>query len=1183
MDSNAELQPQLKKLNSSLLRLKLLDALGSGDSVKLDAILEDVKSSDCLQDPAIAGVCSLLLHYAVQVAPISIVEYIVSKRLIGDINSTDADGNTPLHLACQSSRHDVIQYLMSLPTINDCILNKQMKQPIEVVTDMSTVQLVTDARTKFVEQKANELRTAFETRNFKKLEKLLSNPRVKELLDLNGTDPVTGDTVLLEFIKKNDQEMVKFILQNGGDPFKRNVSGKLPVDYATNSAMKKLLKESSKDQSMIDPGSAAPASGPPTYKGFLKKWTNFASGYKLRWFILDTECRLSYYKSPSDIHNSCRGMINLTNAYIKLDSSETSKFEIIIRNGNNSTPVKWHLKANHVTETNRWVWALQNAIRYSKDQRAKLLVQQQPQPPLKEKVSRNRESFDSARNNNTQNIGFSHKTHQRNPSATSNVSLSSMSDAEEASITNRLSSNTTNGIANTASAKKLPKSPRIKSIKKENFGLPNINENSRLQIPDVGSAQSSIRDDSSGIVGYDSTDDFNEDRYSEGDDEENDDDDANDFDIDSNTDSMAAKASTLNTELNVIHNQLLMEIQAFKDYLKHSAGDESVDVSSLTQVCGTILTSVETLNSRYFTTLKHRDAKILRSFQRQKEVSRLWEDSIKILEFDLIDRERKIVDLEDKLKTVKRALKGGAETGGIQISAPAKEAEVQKILDESDSDDDEFFDAQEAGRSDVPTPENEIDREPSSQASTALPAYMATSSAVAGIGPSNVSSDETSSITTKVETAKAPEDWQEASIPLVSEKQKAKYEQLLDEGLFVGYEDPIRTKLPLDDKRPKISLWGVLKSMVGKDMTKITLPVSFNECTSLLQRVAEDMEYTDLIDQAAHSDDSALRMVYVAGFAASEYASTIGRIAKPFNPLLGETYEYARPDKKYRFFVEQVSHHPPISAAYAESPYWDYYGESFVKSRFMGRSFDINPLGMWFLNVRPDHGVIDKFGKKVPEELYTWKKVTSSVIGIIIGNPSVDNFGDMHLKNHVTGDSLILHFKPRGWRASSAYELKGDVVDKNGKPCYSIGGHWNSKIFARKLNPDGNPPGEPFLIWQAAPRPEKMAFNLTTFASSLNALQPHLIPYLPPTDTRFRPDQRAMEEGDYDVAPGEKQRVEDKQRAAQKYRTEKGIQYKPHFFVKKRHPVTGDEYWEFNHEYWFLRKDKKLKELGDIF
>lgn len=113
--------------------------------------------------------------------------------------------------------------------------------------------------------------------------------------------------------------------------------------------------------------------------------------------------------------------------------------------------------------------------------------------------------------------------------------------------------------------------------------------------------------------------------------------------------------------------------------------------------------------------------------------------------------------------------------------------------------------------------------------------------------------------------------------------------------------------------------------MIGKDMTRMTLPVSFNEPTSLLQRVAEDMEYADLLNVAASRSESLERMIYVAGFAASEYASTIGRVAKPFNPLLGETFEYARPDKGYRFFVEQVSHHPPIGAVYSESANWDYY------------------------------------------------------------------------------------------------------------------------------------------------------------------------------------------------------------------------------------------------------------------
>lgn len=120
----------------------------------------------------------------------------------------------------------------------------------------------------------------------------------------------------------------------------------------------------------------------------------------------------------------------------------------------------------------------------------------------------------------------------------------------------------------------------------------------------------------------------------------------------------------------------------------------------------------------------------------------------------------------------------------------------------------------------------------------------------------------------------------------------------------------VRQRLPIDDdKRPSVSLWSILKSSVGKDLTKISFPVSFNECTSMLQRMTEDMEYDACLTVAAGEEDSTKRIAFVAAFAMSNYSSTIGRIAKPFNPLLSQSFEYAIPNR-YRYISEQVSHHP---------------------------------------------------------------------------------------------------------------------------------------------------------------------------------------------------------------------------------------------------------------------------------
>lgn len=67
----------------------------------------------------------------------------------------------------------------------------------------------------------------------------------------------------------------------------------------------------------------------------------------------------------------------------------------------------------------------------------------------------------------------------------------------------------------------------------------------------------------------------------------------------------------------------------------------------------------------------------------------------------------------------------------------------------------------------------------------------------------------------------------------------------LDTEPYKGYKN-LRDRLPIgSDNRPPVSLWAVLKGSIGKDLTKISFPVFFNEPTSMLQRMAEDMEFSE--------------------------------------------------------------------------------------------------------------------------------------------------------------------------------------------------------------------------------------------------------------------------------------------------------------------------------------------------
>ena len=88
-------------------------------------------------------------------------------------------------------------------------------------------------------------------------------------------------------------------------------------------------------------------------------------------------------------------------------------------------------------------------------------------------------------------------------------------------------------------------------------------------------------------------------------------------------------------------------------------------------------------------------------------------------------------------------------------------------------------------------------------------------------------------------------------------------------------------------------------------------------------------------------------MAKVMAFAFSSYSSSLNRVRKPFNPLLGETYEYssALKDHCFRFVGEQVSHHPPISAFHCESPDFLAFGQIGAKMTFWGKSLEFKPKG----------------------------------------------------------------------------------------------------------------------------------------------------------------------------------------------------------------------------------------------
>lgn len=51
-------------------------------------------------------------------------------------------------------------------------------------------------------------------------------------------------------------------------------------------------------------------------------------------------------------------------------------------------------------------------------------------------------------------------------------------------------------------------------------------------------------------------------------------------------------------------------------------------------------------------------------------------------------------------------------------------------------------------------------------------------------------------------------------------------------------------------KEKGVSLWSMIKDNMGKELTKVCLPVYFNEPLSSLRKCFEDLEYSYLLDWA---------------------------------------------------------------------------------------------------------------------------------------------------------------------------------------------------------------------------------------------------------------------------------------------------------------------------------------------
>jgi len=323
-------------------------------------------------------------------------------------------------------------------------------------------------------------------------------------------------------------------------------------------------------------------------------------------------------------------------------------------------------------------------------------------------------------------------------------------------------------------------------------------------------------------------------------------------------------------------------------------------------------------------------------------------------------------------------------------------------------------------------------------------------------------------------------------------------------------------------------VWDLIKQM-GQNVTQgvsiinISMPVSIFEPRSYLERITDPWCYAPIfLTKAANETNPLERLKIVATFALAGLSNTCLQ-RKPFNPILGETYQGNYSDGT-QILVEQSSHHPPISnwQVFGPNNLYHFYGYGEWQASFRGNSVKGRQEGTTIIDFQ-DGGTIS----------YTLPEVW--IGGLVIGERVVEYDGLMKFRDAKSnlGCDIIIN-PPQTGQSWSSWAL-GWGKKKNpsdyfiGSIFSSMNGNLDDETSREVLEKvEGSWvgclefDGKTYWDWQQ---------NIPKFSPS-----PVSDPL--PSDCRYREDLIALTKGDIEEATKWKSILEVKQRKEAKLRKE---------------------------------------------
>ncbi|KAJ1300679.1 hypothetical protein OPQ81_002326 [Rhizoctonia solani] len=331
-----------------------------------------------------------------------------------------------------------------------------------------------------------------------------------------------------------------------------------------------------------------------------------------------------------------------------------------------------------------------------------------------------------------------------------------------------------------------------------------------------------------------------------------------------------------------------------------------------------------------------------------------------------------------------------------------------------------------------------------------------------------------------------------------------------------------------------------LASFTG-DLSSLTAPPFILSPVSLTEFPAYWSERPELFSAIADAKTEADRakavLKWFISTLKSQYTSrneTMGSEKKPLNPVLGELFYGYWPDKngrgKQTIVVEQVSHHPPITAYYLanEAKGLALQGHNAQKTTFSSGAIIVRQVGHATLTLKLPSGSTEKY-------LITLPKLR--IDGIWYGSPYIELTDTSYIASS-TGYVSTIKYEGKGYFSGKAHSFKATLAGPDGSTVDTYEGQWDTQSHAKSN--------------------KNMAFTDVSGPKEEITVGP--LEDMNEWETRklWRKVAQGIREGDFVAASEDKSRIENEQRQRRKDEAAAGTPWQLKHFVH----VDSDEDYE---------------------